>query len=141
MAGWGGRIRTSAFLKSIYLNYPTNLRRFRKWSIRDSLRGYERRTHAPPWHQGPAEMVMHCSTHMAPPAVARVARQSGDRAHALIGLSLRVSRECGLTPLGEIVSAACEETNGVGQSDQREQPQVFVSVSLQVAASPAIACE
>ena len=74
-------------------------------------------------------------------ALARVTRRSGDRAHALIGLSLRVSRECGLTPPGEIVSAACEEMNGVGQSDQREQPQVFVSVSLQVAASPAIACE
>ncbi len=36
----------------IYLNYPTNLRRFRKWAIRDSLRSYERRTYAPPWHQG-----------------------------------------------------------------------------------------
>src|SRR5467141_2533933 len=66
---------------------------------------------------------------------------SGRRRSASAGLSLRVSRECGLTPPGEIVSAACEEMNGVGQSDQREQPQVFVSVSLQVAASPAIACE
>jgi hypothetical protein len=42
LAGWGGRIRTSAFLKSIYLNYRTNLRSFRKWAIRDSLRSYER---------------------------------------------------------------------------------------------------
>jgi len=44
LASWGGRIRTSAFRKSIYLNYRTNLRRFRKWAIRDSLRSYERRT-------------------------------------------------------------------------------------------------
>src|SRR5258706_12845781 len=43
LGGWGGRIRTSAFRKSIYLNYRTNLRRFRKWAIRDSLRSYERR--------------------------------------------------------------------------------------------------
>jgi len=47
----------------------------------------------------------------------------------------------GVTQRGEIVSAACEETDGVGQSYQREQPPIFVSVSLQVAASPAIACE
>jgi hypothetical protein len=52
-----------------------------------------------------------------------------------------VNAAADLTPRGEIVSAACEETNGVGHFYQREQPQTFVSAFLQVSARPAIACE
>src|SRR6266481_1979948 len=48
LVGWGGRIRTSAFLKSICLNYRTNFGPFREnWPPETPLRSCERQTCAP----------------------------------------------------------------------------------------------